>query len=117
MKDMLGITVLAICFYGLSILPASANFSNPSGGWENSPIETNDGAVFKSPCGEKTIWDQEGGIKPFGTEDSPMLRAKPGTGTGQKEVSINDGTWLILGLAIAYGVINRKRRRTDDVDC
>jgi len=95
MKDMLRKAIIIfMCFCGLSILPVLANFSSPPyGGWENSPIKTNDGAVFKAPCGERTIWDQEGGIKPFGTEDSPMLRAKPGIGTGQKEVSINDGMW------------------------
>jgi len=106
-----------ICLCGLSILlPTSANFSNPDEGWKSSRVEKNNAAIFKeknlSPSGESQIWHQEN-QSPFGTEDPPMLRAKPGDGTGQKEepVPVNTEIWIIAGLAIIYGIICRKYRR------
>ena len=117
MKDMLKKAIIIfMCLCGLSILPAPANLSSPYEGWKNSPIETNDGTVFKAPSGERTIWNQEDGIKPFGTEDYPLLRAKPGEGTGQKEGSISDGMWIIALLSITYGIVHRRHRKKGEVD-
>ena len=90
-------------FCSLSIFMASANFSNPDEGWKNS-------------TSEKTILDQtQAERKPFGEDDVPQsqLRAAPGGGgTGQKEVvPVGEGLWIIIGLAVAYGVTCRNSKK------
>ena len=107
MKSMVKKTMVIACFCSLLIFPASANFSNPAEGWKSSPA--NISAV--SSTSEKTIFDQ-GERKPFGEEDAPagsLLRAKPGDGTAQKEVTpVGNGVWIIMGLTIAYSVACRR---------
>ena len=102
MKRILRKAMLFAGFWSLSIFMASASFSNPDE--DMSTI---------SPTSEKTILEQtQADRKPFGEDGTPQsqLRAAPGgDGTGQKEeVPVSEGIWLIIGLAIAYGVACRK---------
>ena len=96
-------------FCSLSVFSASANFSNSDVGWKSSPADI---SAVSSTVGT-TIFDQ-GERKPFGEEDAPqsLLRAKPGDGTAQKEVvPVGSGPWIIIGLAMAYGVVCRRFRK------
>ena len=109
MKSIARKTMIFAVFCGLLIFPASANFSNSDVGWKSSPAEVS--AV--SSTGGTTLLDQ-GERKPFGEENAPNspLRAKPGDGTAQKEVTpVGSGLWIIIGLAMAYGVVCRKFRK------
>jgi len=105
MKSILRKAIVLTCFCSLSIFLASANFSNPDEGWKSSP--------------EKTILEQtQAERKPFGEDDAPQsqLRAAPGGGNGQKEVPVAEGMWIIIGLAIAYGVTCRRKIKKQPLD-
>jgi len=104
MKSILKRAMVLTGFCSLFIFPASANLSNPDEGWKSSAAS------------EKTILDQaQADRKPFGEDDAPQaqLRAAPGGGgTGQKEVvPVGEGIWIIVGLAIAYGIACRKSKK------
>jgi len=107
MKSILRKVIVLTGFCSLFIFPASsANFSNPDEGW-------------KSSTGEKTIFDQtQSDRKPFGEDDAPQaqLRAAPGSNGGgptgiKNVVPVGEGIWVIVGLAIAYGVARRKSKK------
>jgi len=104
LKSILRKVMVLTVFCSLSIFLASANFSNPDEGWKSSPAD------------EKTVLEQTQERKPFGEDTAPqaMLRADPG-GNGDKEVPlpVGEGIWAIIGLAIAYGVVRRKKFKKD----
>ena len=118
-KSILKSAIASMCLWGLFTFPALADFSNPGEAWGSSPAEVNNSAVFKNISASsegRTIWNQ-GSITPLGGEDSPLLRAKPGGGTGQKEeVPAQGGIWILTGMVVVYGITLRNRRRTDKVD-
>ena len=104
LKSILRKVMVLTVFCSLSIFLASANFSNLDEGWKSSPAD------------EKTLLDQaQADRKPFGEDEAlqAQLRVGPGGGgTGQKnEVSVGEGIWVIVGLAIAYGVACRKSKK------
>ena len=114
MKSILRKAIVLTVFCSLSVFLVSANFSDPEEGWKSSP------ANVSTVTEEKTILDQtQAERKPFGEDDAPQsqLRAAPGGGgTGQKEeVPVGEGIWVIVGLAIAYGVACRNRKLKEDV--
>ena len=115
-KNILRKAMVFMCLCVLFLLSASTSFSNPDEGWKSPRMEKNNTAIFKEnnspPSSASSIWNQ-GGLNPFGNEPSPILRAKPGDGTGQKEepLAVSTGIWIIVALSVIYGVICRKRRR------
>jgi len=101
--------ILLLCLCSLSILSASANLINPDNDWPSSPIDMNDSPIFKN---ENT--DNTESFKPFGGEDSPVLRAQPGGsggGNGQKEVPIDNGIQIVIYMTLVYFLICRIIRR------
>ncbi|MCL2650128.1 MAG: hypothetical protein FWD60_03755 [Candidatus Azobacteroides sp.] len=115
MKNILKRAIVLIGFYCLSILPASANVSNPEEGWNSPPADVN----TVSSTSEKTVLEQtHAELKPFEDAEVPqtqLLRAGPGGGgNAQKEsVPVCEGIWIIVGLAIAYGVVCRKSTKKE----
>jgi len=111
MKSMLRKAMVLTVFSSLSIFMASANFSTPDEDMKSSSEE-----VSAVSTGEKTVLEQtQAERKPFGEDDAPQsqLRAAPGGGgTGQKEeVPVGEGIWIVIGLAIVYGVACRKSQK------
>jgi len=104
MKNIVKKTMAMACFCSLWIFLTSANLANPDTGLQDMTTR------------EKTVLDQ-GERKPFGEDNAPAgspLRAAPGGGggTGQKqEVPVGNGLWVLMGLALVYGIADKKFRK------
>ena len=58
--------------------------------------------------------EQATGKAPFSSETSkPLYAPPPGTGGGdaQKELPVGNGIWILMGLAIVYGIADKKFRK------
>ena len=109
-RIMKSVVKKAMVFTGLCSLfffLTSANLANPETGLQD--IST------VSPTREKTVLDQDE-RKPFGEDNAPAgspLRAAPGGGGGgqKQEVPVGEGLWVLMGLTVVYGIVDKKFRK------
>ena len=99
-----------IVFVCLCILPLSAICSNLEEGWSSAPA----GNISPFSSSENKVLIQEKRALFDEGNDDP-LRAKPGGGTGQKEeeMPVSDALWILAGLAVSYGIVRRKSKKSD----
>ena len=74
--------------------------------FDNTPTTESIGWQTESP--ESKPNQSDNFMIPFAENRTPLYAPPPGGGDGQK-LPVSGGVWLLLGLALAYGIIIRRK--------